>query len=262
MRFFVFCASFVIAGCSRQTVAQASNAALPFITEPAFALKFEQPVAIVSPPGEKNRLFIVEKPGRVVVISDLAQPTRQVFLDLEDRIEDSDGEQGLLALAFHPDYARNRQFFVWYTSTAGAGRENRLSRFLVSATDPNRADPGSEQPLIAQADEASNHNGGELAFGPDGYLYVSLGDEGGANDQFRNSQRIDKDFFAGILRLDVDRRPGSIAPNPHAAVRAGAYAVPPDNPFVGATDFNGRVVDPSRVRTEFWAVGLRNPWRM
>ncbi|HEX2854956.1 MAG TPA: PQQ-dependent sugar dehydrogenase [Opitutaceae bacterium] len=242
--------------------ALAADAGLPYATEPAFPLKFEQPVAIVSPPGETNRLFVVEKPGRIIVISDFAKPTRKVFLDLAARVGDDDNEQGVLALAFHPDYAKNRQFYIWWTSTEGDARENRLSRFLVSATDPNRADPASEQPLLAQVDDAPNHNGGELAFGPDGYLYLSLGDEGGANDQYRNSQRLDRDFFAGILRLDVDKRPGSLAPNPHPAVRAGSYTIPADNPFVGITTFNGRPLDPARVRTEFWAVGLRNPWRM
>lgn len=115
--------------------------------------------------------------------------------------------------------------------------------------------------MISQYDEASNHNGGDLHFGPDGHLYVALGDEGGGNDIFGNSQRIDRDFFAGLLRIDVDGRPGSLAPNPHPAVHAGAYTVPADNPFVGATSFNGSAVNSAAVRTEFWAVGLRNPWR-
>jgi glucose/arabinose dehydrogenase len=176
-----------------------------------------------------------------------------------------DSEQGVLALAFHPDWRRNRQCYVWYTSNLrrgfGTTREDRLSRFLM-APNADVIDANSEVMLIAQEDEAGNHNGGELVFGPDGYLYLSLGDEGGANDQFNNSQRIDKDFFAGILRLDVDRRSGSLTPNPHPAVLPGTYAVPADNPFVGATRFNGRPVDPAKVHTEFWAVGLRNPWRM
>ncbi len=114
---------------------------------------------------------------------------------------------------------------------------------------------------MRQLDEASNHNGGDLHFGPDGYLYVSLGDEGGQNDGFNNSQIITNDFFSAILRIDVDKRPGSLPPNPHPAATT-YYAVPPDNPFVGATQFNGLPVDPARVRTEFWAVGFRNPWRM
>lgn len=238
-----------------------------FRTERIFGnLEFDQPLAIVTPPGETNRLFIVEKTGRIRVIPDQANPTAEVFLDLRDRVGATPGETGLLALAFHPDYADNGTFYVWYTTRAatdaGTGRHDRLARFQVSADDPNRADPASEQPLITQFDQAGNHNGGELKFGPDGYLYLSLGDEGGANDQFNNSQRIDRDFFSGIIRIDVDRRPGSLPPNPHPAVHAGTYAVPPGNPFVGATSFNGAPVDPEAVRTEFWAVGLRNPWRM
>jgi glucose/arabinose dehydrogenase len=239
---------------------------LPYVTKPAFNLSFEQPLAIVSPPGEQNRLFVIEKPGRIIVVPDLEHPSRSTFLDLRSRVGSDDVEQGVLAMAFHPDFKHNRQFYVWYTSCLQVNgelvREDRLSRFLVSAEDPNVADPASEQRMISQADEAPNHNGGELLFGPDGYLYLSLGDEGGANDQFRNSQRIDRDFFSGILRLDVDQRPGSVAPHPHPAVHAGAYRVPADNPFVGATQFNGLSIDPAKVRTEYWAVGLRNPWRM
>ncbi len=246
--------------------AHSADAALPFTTELAFKLNFDQPVAIVSPPGETNRLFIVEKTGRIIVIPDLAHPTRSTFLNLKSRVGNDDSEQGVLALAFHPDFKNNRQFYVWYTSyqhvKGNVVLEDRLSRFIVSATNPNVADPASELQLIAQADEAGNHNGGELLFGADGYLYLSLGDEGGANDEHHNSQRLDKNFFSGILRLDVDQRPGSLRPNPHPAVHAGTYAVPPDNPFVGVTSFNGRTVDPTQVHTEFWAVGLRNPWRM
>ena len=97
---------------------QAADAPLPYVTEPAFGqLSFEQPLAIEAPPGETNRLFILEKPGRIVVISDLAHPTRSVFLDLTERVGSNDGEMGVLALAFHPDYAYNRQFYVWYTSS-------------------------------------------------------------------------------------------------------------------------------------------------
>ncbi len=243
-----------------------ADRSLPFATEVAFDLKFNQPVGIVAPPGETNRLFILEKPGRIMVIPDLAHPSAGTFLDLRAAVGDDEVEQGVLALAFHPDYRHNRQFYVWYTSChvvkGQTVREDRLSRFLVSAGNPDVADPASEQRLISQADRAPNHNGGELLFGPDGCLYLSLGDEGRANDEFDNAQRIDRDFFAGILRLDVDLRPGSVAPNPHPAVHAGTYAVPKDNPFIGAVTFNGRPVDPARVRTEFWAVGLRNPWRM
>ncbi|MBI5691436.1 MAG: PQQ-dependent sugar dehydrogenase [Verrucomicrobia bacterium] len=244
--------------------------ATTYTTVRAFpTLSFAQPLALVSPPGD-SRLFVVEKGGRIWVIPDTTAPTpaRSLFLDLSGRVATGGGndERGLLALAFHPDYADNRQFYVWYTLTtttaAGSGLHNRLARFLSSSADPNSADAASEQPLLSQYDEAGNHNGGQLLFGPDGYLYLSLGDEGGANDQFQNSQRLDRDFFSGVVRVDVDRRPGSLAPNAHPAVHAGTYAIPPDNPWVGATTFNGASVNPTAVRTEFWAVGLRNPWRM
>ncbi len=248
-------------------VLTAPAAELPYVAEPAFGkLRFNQPLAIVSPPGDPARLFILEKPGRIMVLTDLAHPRPEVFLDLTDRVGDDAVEQGVLALAFHPDWRKNRQCYVWYTSCHTQGfttvREDRLSRFLISAQNANVADPASEEQMIAQPDRAPNHNGGELLFGPDGYLYVSLGDEGAANDRFQNSQRIDRNFFSGILRLDVDRGPHSLAPNPHPAVFAGTYAIPPDNPFVGSGSFNGRDVDLAHVRTEFWAVGLRNPWRM
>jgi glucose/arabinose dehydrogenase len=239
---------------------------LPYRTVPAFpSLEIAQPVAMVTPPGETSRLFVVEKEGRIAVIPDLANPTREVFLDISDRVRNSGGEMGLLALAFHPDYAENRQFYVWYTSFEpgrGATGENRLARFTASPTNPNRADPATEQILIAQHDDAGNHNGGELQFGPDGYLYVAVGDEGRANDTLENSQRIDKDFFAGILRIDVDRRPGNVEPTPHPAMRPGTYLIPSDNPFVGATRFNNAPIDASKLRAEFWATGLRNVWRM
>ena len=245
-----------------------SAAPLPYQTEPAFAgLRFNQPVAIVSPPGDANRLFVLEKPGRIMVV-DLAaaRPVARVFLDLTERVGDDSSEMGVLALAFHPDWRKNRQFYIWYTSCHTRGfnteREDRLARFLISPEDPAVADPASEQLMITQADGAPNHNGGELLFGTDGYLYASLGDEGAARDSFQNSQRIDKNFFSGILRLDVDQRAGNLPPNPHPSVHAGTYRVPADNPFVGATSFNGKPVDPARVHTEFWAVGLRNPWRM
>ncbi|MBL9136421.1 MAG: PQQ-dependent sugar dehydrogenase [Verrucomicrobiales bacterium] len=234
-----------------------------YAVEPALGgLRFTNPVAIVSPPGETNRLFVVEQRGRIAVVTNLAAPTRTVFLDIVNRVAGGQptDERGLLGLAFHPGYATNRQFFVYYSTVGALGQ--RVSRFEVSSDDPNRALSSSELILITQTDEAGNHNGGDLHFGRDGYLYVSLGDEGNQNDAFNNSQRIDKDFFSGILRIDVDQRPGNLPPNPHPAVRVGTYSVPADNPWVGATAFNGRSVDPAAVRTEFWAVGLRNPWRM
>ena len=175
------------------------------------------------------------------------------------------GEGGLLALAFHPGYATNRRFFVFYTLDANNGTGNgfhtRVSEFQTSATNANFS-PTNEIVLFSQFNDANNHNAGDLAFGPDGYLYITTGDEGSGNDSLNNSQRIDKDFFSAILRIDVDKRPGSLTPNHHPAIAAPTnYAIPPDNPFIGATQFNGSAVNSNNVRTEFWAVGLRNPFR-
>jgi len=244
-------------------------------------LSFIDPVVITTPPGETNRLFIVEKPGVISVITNLMSPTRTVFLEMTNRVMSAranvggTGEQGLLGLVFHPGYATNGYFYIFYTGTnttsAGTGtRHDILSRFSVSAGNSNLANAASEQYLIRQNDEAVNHNAGDLHFGPDGYLYVSLGDEGGGNDQYNNSQTITKDFFSGMIRIDVDKRPGNLNPQPHASVTAPTnYFVPVDNPFVhtnlGGTwngVFNGSLVpNLNLVRNEFWAVGLRNPWR-
>ena len=165
-----------------------------------------------------------------------------------------------------------------------AGLYQRVSRFLTQAGNPNAADIASERVLIEQAHELSNHNAGDMHFGPDGFLYISLGDEGSHTDAYNNSQRIDKDFHSAILRIDVDRS-SPIEPNAHpnptpftgsvpavnaipryetapgSGVFRAAYSIPADNPFVGATTFNGAAVNPTYVRSEIWATGLRNPWR-
>ncbi|MDG1889752.1 MAG: PQQ-dependent sugar dehydrogenase [Verrucomicrobiota bacterium] len=221
--------------------------------------RFSNPVALAHLPGQTDALFVVEKVGRIRTLTLGESPERSTFLDITDRVR-SGGERGLLGLAFHPNFKANGFLYVFYTAK-GNGAPNRLARFQVDPNHPGVAMPQSEVILINQADDAGNHNGGDLHFGPDGYLYVALGDEGAANDTLRNSQRIDKDFFAGILRIDVDKRSGSLPPNPHPAASTH-YAIPPDNPFVGIQSFTGKPVHHSKVRTEFWAVGLRNPWRM
>jgi uncharacterized repeat protein (TIGR03806 family) len=265
------------------------------------SIPFNDPTCIATPPGETDRIFVCQKGGllRVVPSVTSASPTTITFLDLpamlaprNERLS-TNSEQGLLGIAFHPDYANNGYFYIFYSADKVANDGNntapvyeRLSRFTVMAGNPNAADPASELVLIEQFDEAGNHNGGDLHFGPDGYLYVSLGDEGNQNDGWNNSQRITKDFFSAILRIDVDKRPGNLEPNAHpnpavsspainAIPRDGGiarYSIPVDNPFVhtslgGPWDgtFNGSPVQPADlpyVRSEFWAVGLRNPWRM
>lgn len=244
-----------------------------YALEDAFpGIHFSKPLAIVSAPGEKNRLFVVEQSGCIQVVSHLDQsgPSKQVFLDLtapRDGKLVSNGECGVLGLAFHPDHARNGTFFVYYSLNLAGKLHQRLSRFRVSINDPQQADPSSELPLFSQADPANNHNGGDLHFGKDGYLYISVGDGGGANDVFDHARFINRGFFAAILRIDVDKNPSSsLSPNPDPAVEldhngVARYGVPSDNPFVGATSYHGAAIEPATVRTEIWASGLRNPWR-
>ncbi len=232
------------------------------------------PVGITTPPGETNRLFFVYQPGGIGVVPDLKAPAVGLFLDLRDRMPIYNVESGVLGLAFHPNYKTNGWFFVFYTANVIGGDgnshlEDRLSRFQVDKDNPNHASTNSEVILISQPDEDPSHNAGDLHFGPDGYLYVSLGDEGLGYNQFWNAGRIDKDFFSAIMRLDVDGRKDSLAPNPHPASRPGTYWIPADNPFIGATNYvRGTTypeafppLDPASIRTEFYAIGFRNPWR-
>jgi glucose/arabinose dehydrogenase len=237
------------------------------------SLTFSNPVCIASPPGETNRLFIVEKHGRIVVITNLLNPTRAIFMDISSRVSmvsssesgDLNNEEGMLSMVFDPGFATNHYFYVFYMGPATngtSGVHDILSRFQISALNTNQGDPNSETHLIVQFDRASNHNGGDLHFGPDGYLYVSVGDEGDEYNTLGNAQHIDGNFFSGILRIDVNKFPGSLPPNPSAeAATTTNYAIPSDNPFIGATQFDGLTVNSNQVRTEFWAVGLRNPWR-
>ncbi|RYD23255.1 MAG: hypothetical protein EOP88_04860 [Verrucomicrobiaceae bacterium] len=246
-------------------------------------LTFNQPVCMATPPGETQRLFVCEKGGLLRVITNVttANPPAPTFLNLPSVLSgrgeaiDTGSECGLLGLAFHPQYAANRFFYIFYSVTKSGARYQRVSRFTTQSGNPNLADTGSEKILIEQLDDRDNHNGGDLHFGPtDGYLYISVGDEGSGNDDpVFNSQRIDKDLFSGILRIDVDRNmSNSVEPTPHASIPlesgVARFAIPKTNPFVLPADggnwngsYNGATVS-GAVRREFWATGLRNPWRM
>lgn len=192
------------------------------------------PVHLTSPPGDP-RLFVVELPGRIRIVEG-GQLLEEPFLDISGQVATAGSEQGLFSVAFHPDFAQNGLFYVDYTE-AGSG-DTRVERYTVSDADPNRADPASGEVVLSVVQPEQNHNGGHLRFGPDGMLYVSLGDGGGGGDPNDNGQ--DPSTLLGtILRLDVG--PGCADP----------YCVPGDNPFVD---------DPDRA-DEIWAWGLRNPWR-
>lgn len=184
-----------------------------------------------------GRLFIVQQPGVIWVLA-AGRLIDAPFLDVRDRVGSSGSEQGLLGLAFAPDYANGGYFFVNYTDRDG---RTIVARFSVTA-DPNLADPGSEFRVLALDQPAANHNGGMLAFGPDGYLWIGTGDGGAANDRFGNGQNPET-LLGKMLRLDVTSDPDV------------PYLIPGDNPWVDAA-WNGR-----DVRDEVWAVGLRNPWR-
>jgi uncharacterized repeat protein (TIGR03806 family) len=253
-------------------------------------LVFVTPVYVTCPPGETNQLFVVERAGRIIVVTNLAAPTKTTFFDLRGRVL-TNGNNGMMSMAFHPGYATNRFFFLFYslntTTTNLDGSVNaqtlhqRIARFETSSTNANYAATNTELPLLTERDVAAVHDPNDLQFGPDGYLYVARPFEGPnspGGDPLKNTQRIDTNLYGGFLRLDVDHRPGSLPPNPHHShfpsassynnhyglpSGVGHYAIPADNPFVGATaNPDGTpLLDPARVRTEFWAVGLRNPFR-
>lgn len=208
-----------------------SNPVSSIRLEPVISGGLDRPLGLVHAGDE--RLFVMEQSGIVRILQN-GELLPEPFLDIRDRVGSLQLEQGLLGLAFHPKFAENGRFFVDYTDRNG---DTHISRFEVSATDPNRADPGSELILLTVDQPYANHNGGQLQFGPEGYLYIALGDGGSANDPLDAGQNPAM-LLGSILRIDVDSNPDG-------------YAIPPDNPFVG---------DEAR-RGEIWAWGLRNPWR-
>jgi glucose/arabinose dehydrogenase len=205
------------------------NAAAQNIALTQVASGFDLPLGIAH--AGDTRLFVIQQRGRIAIFDGtnvLAQP----FLDLSSLVSCC-GERGLLGLAFHPRYRDNGFFFVDYTDRNG---NTVVARYSVSTTDPNRADPASARVLLNVAQPFANHNGGHLAFGPDGYLYIALGDGGSGGDPGNRAQDLST-LLGKILRIDVDS--------------GSPYAVPPSNPFVNRAGARG----------EIWAFGLRNPWR-
>lgn len=187
---------------------------------------------IQSPKDGSGRLFLVEQPGRIRILRNgQIQPT--LFLDLTSKVQAPFAENGLLGLAFPPGFAQKQYFYVNYTPPNPL--RTVISRFRVSATNPDVADPASEQIILTFNQPFANHNGGGLVFGPDGYLYIGTGDGGSANDPQGNGQSMNT-LLGKMLRIETESG-------------AATYVVPPTNPFLGSS------------RPEIWALGLRNPWR-
>src|SRR4051794_2692369 len=196
--------------------------------------RFDSPVYVTAPRGDRRHLFIVEQAGRVRVMVD-GRPRATPFLDIRSQVT-SGGEQGLLSIAFPPDYASSGRFYVYFTDRAGDERIVEYHRATAA-----RADPGSARLVLGMADPQPNHNGGLMLFGPDGHMYVGTGDGGGAGDQHGphgNAQNLGS-LLGKILRID----PAASGDRP--------YTVPAGNPFTGR----------SGARPEIYAYGLRNPWR-
>lgn len=213
---------------------------MPLEAERVFPnLSFNRPLEFTYAPDGSNRVFVVEQEGKIhVFANDPGVKETKIFLDITEVVSRDGNEEGLLGLAFHPDYRENGEFFVYYSTRP---RASIVSRFRVSPDDPEWADRGSEERLLRIEQPFGNHNGGSIRFGPDGYLYIGLGDGGSAHDPLGHGQNLET-LLGSILRIDVDRRD-----------EGKKYAVPEDNPFVLMGD---------RARGEIWAYGLRNVWRL
>lgn len=202
-------------------------------------LSFTRPVDLQHSNDNSNRLFVVEQEGIISVFkNESSAASRKTFLDIRDRVEDSGNEEGLLGLAFHPQYKTNGYLYVNYT--ASNPDRTVISRFKVSA-NADSADPNSEEVILTFSQPYSNHNGGQVSFGPDGYLYIAVGDGGSGGDPQGHGQNL-KTLLATILRIDVNKQE-----------KGKKYAIPKDNPFAG---------NKSGYKEEIYAYGLRNPWRM
>jgi glucose/arabinose dehydrogenase len=230
-------------GCAQEAPAPLPLPALS--TEVAFPnLKFQRPVVLSYPDDGSNLLFVVHQHAATIVSFPNARETsdQREFLKLPDPINRGN-EEGLLGLAFHPRYKENGEFFVYYSANDMGTRHSVVSRFRVSRDDPRRADPASEERIwVSDKDPFENHNGGCIAFGPDGYLYISLGDSGAGGDPLKTGQNP-RDWFASILRIDVD----------HPA-DGKAYGIPADNPARRSAAF-------AHWAPEVYCIGLRNVWK-
>ncbi|MGJ8678379.1 MAG: PQQ-dependent sugar dehydrogenase [Akkermansiaceae bacterium] len=242
-------------------------------------LTFTQPTCLEKIPGNTESLFVTERSGNIYVIPDVTAttPTKSLFLDISNvRTQTFCGLRGL---AFHPDFENNRYFYVGYDSTANFDGENnsvRVSRFTANA-DLSTVNSSTEVVLFQQGTNQNIHRINQMVFGPDGYLYIAVGDDGNSTGP-AHSQRIDDDFWSSVLRIDVDKKSGNYEPiNTDGVTLDGSglayYSIPADNPYIdqnfsdgrGVTTFNGQPTvtgDATAVRTEMYCVGFRNPWKI
>ena len=206
-------------------------------------LNLEQPIALLQIPGDNTKWYAVEKAGRVRVFdNDNAVSVASMFIDISARVDSGPNEAGLLGMAFHPDFTNNGEVFLSYTATIGGDLVSRVSRFLRVG---NTLDPGTEEILLSLTQPFSNHNGGQINFGPDGYLYIGFGDGGAGSDPGDNAQNT-QNLLGAFLRIDVDQAD---------AARGKPYSIPATNPFATSTAC-GDAGCP-----EIYAWGFRNPWR-
>jgi hypothetical protein len=228
---FLLSVGLVLLALTAGVIQAGQTSGVPQIELTLFAEGLNFPVVVTN--AGDDRLFVVEQEGTIRIVTADGTVLATPFLDIHERVTFA-GEQGLLGLAFHPDYATNGYFYVNYIDSGG---DTNISRFQVTS-NPDIADPNSESIILEVEQPFDNHNGGDVHFGPDGYLYIALGDGGYRDDPFNNAQRLDT-LLGKILRIDVDS--------------SQPYAVPADNPF--AQDNN------PETRDEIWVYGLRNPWR-
>lgn len=234
------CSFFALSHLNEHKNSDLKKIKLSYQLIPAYPdLSFTRPVDFQHPGDGSQKVFVVEQRGVISVFED--QPSvkdKKIFLNIEDRVDDSSNEMGLLGLAFHPDYQNNGYFFLNYTTDNP--RRTRISRFRASPDNSDKALKDSEKVLLEYEQPYGNHNGGQVSFGPDGYLYIAVGDGGSGGDPQENGQDP-KTLLGTILRIDVDQQDGN-----------KAYGIPADNPF--ANNDKG-------YRQEIYAYGLRNPWR-
>ena len=231
--------------------------------QPVFPnLQIDRPLWMSEAPDGSGRLFVVYQAGRILVVKKGSDGSdAKEFLNIEDRHPYFDNEDGLLSIAFHPGFKTNGLFYIYYNQKNSPDQHSQplnfpyrsvISEFKVSAGDPDKADMASERILFEVPQPFGNHKGGELAFGPDGYLYLGLGDGGAAADPFGSGQNT-ATLLAKMLRIDVNMR-STLGRGRHQ--RELQYGIPADNPFVNEPDMGDL-----GTRKEIYAYGLRNPWR-